>query len=84
MIIDLQNIKKVYINLDRDQERKSKFEHTLNELHYTNYERFSARLLPKQKAFNHGCSQSHLDLMSMNRMMLGIPCGIRNMLQTVK
>ena len=67
MIIDLQNIKKVYINLDRDTERKSRFEHTLNELHYTNYERFSARLLPKKRAFNHGCSQSHLDLMSMNR-----------------
>lgn len=63
MIINLKTIKKVYINLDRDIQRKNQFEISLNELGYENYERFSARLLPKQRAFNHGCSQSHLDLM---------------------
>jgi hypothetical protein len=63
MIIDLQNIKKVYINLDRDVERKNRFENTLKELGYNNCNRFSARELRKIRAFNHGCSQSHHDLM---------------------
>lgn len=63
MIIDLKNIKKVYINLDRDVDRKNKFENTISELGYNNICKFSARLLPKIKDFNHGCSQSHHDLM---------------------
>jgi hypothetical protein len=63
MIINLQNIKKVYINLDKDIERKAKFEQSISILGYNNVERFSARLLPKKKDFNHGCSQSHHDLM---------------------
>jgi hypothetical protein len=63
MIIDLKTIKKVYINLDKDVDRKNKFENTLKQLNYTNYERFSARQLKKIKTFNHGCSQSHHDLM---------------------
>jgi hypothetical protein len=63
MIVDLKTIKKIYINLDRDVQRKNKFEKILNELNYSNYERFSARQLKKIKAFNHGCSQSHYDLM---------------------
>jgi hypothetical protein len=64
MIIDLKNIKKVYINLDRDLDRKNKFKNTIKELGYTNIDRFSARLLPKIRDFNHGCSQSHYDLMN--------------------
>jgi len=64
MILNLKTIKKVYVNLDRDIERKNKFENTLKQLQYTNYERFSAILLPKEKAFNHGCSQSHYNLMT--------------------
>lgn len=63
MILNLKTIKKVYVNLDRDVERRNRFENTLKELQYTNYERFSARLLPKIRDFNHGCSQSHHDLM---------------------
>lgn len=63
MNINLKTVKKVYINLDRDTERKRRFENTLTELNYANYERFSARLLPKIRDFNHGCSQSHHDLM---------------------
>lgn len=63
MILNLKTIKKVYVNLDRDTERRNRFENTLKELQYTNYERFSARLLPKIRDFNHGCSQSHHDLM---------------------
>lgn len=63
MIIDLKTIKKVYINLDKDVERKNKFEKILKKLNYINYERFSARELKKIKAFNHGCSKSHYDLM---------------------
>lgn len=65
MILDLKTIKKVYINLDRDIERKNRFETTLKELEYVNYERFSARQLKKIRAFNHGCSQSHYDLMKL-------------------
>jgi|688.fasta_scaffold00093_51 hypothetical protein len=64
MIIDLKSIKKVYINLDRDVDRKNKFENIIKELQYTNIDRFSARLLPKIRDFNHGCSQSHHDLMN--------------------
>ena len=63
MILNLKTIKKVYVNLDRDTERRNRFENTLKHLQYTNYERFSARLLPKIRDFNHGCSQSHHDLM---------------------
>lgn len=63
MIIDLYNIKKVYINLDRDINRKNKFEQNISKLNYSNIERFSARLLPKIRDFNHGCSKSHHDLM---------------------
>ena len=66
MIINLKTIKKVYINLDRDVDRKVKFEKTLSDLNYTNTSRFSARLLPKIRDFNHGCSQSHHDLMREN------------------
>lgn len=64
MILDLKTIKKVYINLDRDVERKNRFKNTLKELQYTNYKRFSGRLLPIIGDFNHGCSQSHHDLMA--------------------
>jgi hypothetical protein len=67
MIIDLKTIKKVYINLDKDVNRQQRFENTLRELNYTNYERFSARLLPKIRDFNHGCSQSHFDLMTEHK-----------------
>lgn len=67
MIIDLKNIKKVYINLDKDVERNNKFKNTISELGYVNVDRFSARLLPKIRDFNHGCSQSHHDLMTQYR-----------------
>jgi len=66
MILDLKTIKKVYINLDRDVDRKNQFEKTLSNLNYTNTHRFSAKLLPKIKDFNHGCSQSHYELMCEN------------------
>lgn len=65
MLINLKNIQKVYINLDKHTERNTKFKNTITELGYSNVERFSARLLPKIKAFNHGCSQSHYDLMKI-------------------
>ena len=67
MLIDLKNIKKVYINLDKDVERNNKFKNTILELGYVNVDRFSARLLPKIRDFNHGCSQSHHDLMTQYR-----------------
>lgn len=65
MLINLKTIKKVYINLDSDFERRNKFETSIKDLGYINYERFSARRLKKIKAFNHGCSQSHYDLMKL-------------------
>jgi hypothetical protein len=67
MLIDLKTIDKVYINLDRDAERRSLFEAQLASLDYSNIERFSACVLPKQGDFNHGCSQSHLTVMQANR-----------------
>jgi len=67
MLINLKTIKKIYINLDKDVERNNKFKSTISALEYNNVHRFSARLLPKVKDFNHGCSQSHLDVMNENK-----------------
>jgi hypothetical protein len=64
MLIDLKNIKKVYINLDIDVNRNNKFKNTISQLSYVNVDKFSARSLPKIRDFNHGCSQSHYDLMN--------------------
>lgn len=63
MILNLKTIKKIYINLDRDINKKNNIEHQMHELNYKNFERFSGKVLAKIKAFNYGCSQSHLDLM---------------------
>ena len=41
MIVDLQNIKKVYINLDRDNDRRIKFDKIMQEQKYCKIEKFS-------------------------------------------
>lgn len=64
MIIDLKTIKKVYINLSSNLNRRKEFENVMHQLNYENYERFDAINLPKQKdCFNAGCSASHNTLM---------------------
>lgn len=67
MHINLKTVKKIYINSDINIERKLKFENNMTKLDYINVERFSARILKKQGAFNLGCSQSHHDLMIENQ-----------------
>lgn len=64
MIIDLKTIKKVYINLSSNFNRRKEFENAMHQLNYENYERFDAINLPKQRGcFNAGCSASHNTLM---------------------
>lgn len=67
MIIDLKEIKKIYINLDKATDRKHNFEKYMSELNYKNVERYSAKLLQKIRDFNHGCSASHEDVMIKNK-----------------
>lgn len=60
MIIDLRTIKKVYINVDKDYIKRVQIEEYLENLKYSNVERFPGVLLKKQKnCFNVGCSTSH-------------------------
>ena len=68
MIIDLKTIKKVYINLAKDVQKNRSIQEYFNSLDYSNYERFDAVALPKQKnCFNAGCSASHNTLMKRYR-----------------
>ena len=68
MIIDLKNIKKVYINLAKDVQKNKSIREYFTSLQYTNYERFDAVSLPKQRnCFNAGCSASHNRLMKQYR-----------------
>ena len=68
MIIDLKNIKKVYINLARDVVKNTQFNEHMKQLGYDNYERFDAVLMKKEKnCFNGGCSTSHNVLMKKHR-----------------
>jgi hypothetical protein len=67
MIVDIQNVKKVYINLKTDTARNDKFISSMKTLNYTNYQRFDAIRLPKQRGcFNVGCSTSHNVAMKEN------------------
>ena len=64
MKINLKTIKKVYINLDGDNERNNDICNFFNSLNYSNYERFGGARLKKQaRCFNIGCSTSHNQLM---------------------
>jgi len=64
MIIDLKNIKKVYINLAKDIQKNKNIRQFMQELDYQNYERFEAILLRKERnCFNAGCSASHNSVM---------------------
>jgi hypothetical protein len=68
MIIDLKTIKKVYINLVKDVQKNRNIQEYFTNLGYSNYERFDAISLPKQKnCFNAGCSASHNTLMKRYR-----------------
>ncbi len=68
MIVDLRTIKKAYINLARDVVKNNNIRQYMNELGYSNYERFDAISLPKQKnCFNAGCSASHNTVMKKYR-----------------
>jgi len=67
MLIDLQNIKKIYINLATDIERNNAFVESMKKLNYSNYSRFDGIRLPKQRGcFNAGCSTSHNLAMKQN------------------
>jgi hypothetical protein len=63
MIIDIQNTKTYYINLDDKVDRKVKTENHLKSLNFTNVERYSAKR--GQNAIE-GCALSHIDILRTN------------------
>lgn len=71
MRVDLRTIKKAYINLNKDVTNNKNIVNTFSSLGYTNYERFSAVSMPKERnAFNPGCSHSHNKAMKTHRQSI--------------
>jgi hypothetical protein len=87
MIFDIPSAKTYYINLNNKLDRNRKTKKVLNDLHFIDYQRYSAK---EGKNLIEGCALSHIDLLTNNKNItpflileddIGIGLGYKNKIE---